>query len=192
MMNLKLKQRYIPSGYELSKGNDSAVVYYKMEQGFYAVGFKGKAFKSAFHYRFLSQEKMDLYMDKFLKQSAESDSNKEKKKAEQKALQAALKASDFYKVGDILYYSWGYDQTNIDFFQVVEVGAKSVKVREIGGESFSREGYSPMSGFMKATKDKFVDDKILMKRVNPNGYINMKHGGLSKWDGKELYYSWYA
>ena len=35
------------------------------------------------------------------------------------------------KVGDILYSSWGYDQTNIDFYQVTAVGVHSVKIREI-------------------------------------------------------------
>lgn len=37
-----------------------------------------------------------------------------------------------FKVGDALYASWGYDQTNIDFFEVVDVLPKSVKVRPIG------------------------------------------------------------
>ena len=36
-----------------------------------------------------------------------------------------------FKVGDCLYQSWGYEQTNIDFFQVVEVLPKSVKIRPI-------------------------------------------------------------
>ena len=30
-----------------------------------------------------------------------------------------------YKVGEVLYQSWGYDQTNVDFFEIIEVGAKS-------------------------------------------------------------------
>ena len=36
------------------------------------------------------------------------------------------------KVGDIFESSWGYDQTNVDFFQVVKlVGKTSVRVREV-------------------------------------------------------------
>lgn len=36
------------------------------------------------------------------------------------------------KVGDIFSASWGYEQTQTDFFQVVElVGASSVRVREV-------------------------------------------------------------
>jgi hypothetical protein len=37
----------------------------------------------------------------------------------------------FYLVGEIYCISWGYDQTNVDFYQVVGVTAKFVKVREL-------------------------------------------------------------
>lgn len=36
------------------------------------------------------------------------------------------------KVGDIFYTSWGYDQTNVEFFKVVRVSAASVWVQETG------------------------------------------------------------
>ena len=36
------------------------------------------------------------------------------------------------KVGDIFYTSWGYDQTNVEFFKVVRVSASSVWVQETG------------------------------------------------------------
>ena len=35
------------------------------------------------------------------------------------------------KVGDVFHMSWGYDQTNNDFFQVVEVTAKKARVVEV-------------------------------------------------------------
>lgn len=36
------------------------------------------------------------------------------------------------KVGDVFHASWGYEQTNNNFFQVVElVGESSVRVREV-------------------------------------------------------------
>ena len=36
------------------------------------------------------------------------------------------------KVGDIFYTSWGYDQTNVEFFKVVRCTDKSVWVQETG------------------------------------------------------------
>ena len=50
------------------------------------------------------------------------------------------------KVGDIFSASWGYEQTQTDFFQVVElVGALSVRVREVNPPIARRDAVSPMS-----------------------------------------------
>lgn len=50
------------------------------------------------------------------------------------------------KVGDLFYASWGYEQTNVDFFQVVElVGATSVRVREVNPPMIEEEAVSGMS-----------------------------------------------
>jgi hypothetical protein len=47
------------------------------------------------------------------------------------------------KVGDLFYSSWGYDQTNIDFFQVVAlVGSASVRVRQVFPRSERINAYS--------------------------------------------------
>jgi hypothetical protein len=45
------------------------------------------------------------------------------------------------KVGDIFYSSWGYDQTNVDFYEVVGLTGASVKVREVAQERLSSDGY---------------------------------------------------
>lgn len=50
------------------------------------------------------------------------------------------------KVGDIFSASWGYEQTNNDFFQVVElVGSSSVRVREVNLPIVESEAVSGMS-----------------------------------------------
>lgn len=43
------------------------------------------------------------------------------------------KTNTMPKVGDIFSSSWGYDQTNVDFYQVVKVLNKSVEVQRISG-----------------------------------------------------------
>ena len=40
-----------------------------------------------------------------------------------------------YKIGDLFMRSWGYDQTNIDYYEVVAVSAKMVTVRTIAQKS---------------------------------------------------------
>lgn len=63
---------------------------------------------------------------------------------------AAKKAETVNKygvqVGDIFSASWGYEQTNNDFFQVVAlVGAESVRVREVELPLVESSAVSPMS-----------------------------------------------
>lgn len=57
---------------------------------------------------------------------------KPEKKAEPKAKAAPKKNKFGIKVGDIFRATWGYEQTNNDFFQVVALcGESSVRVREV-------------------------------------------------------------
>lgn len=50
------------------------------------------------------------------------------------------------KVGDIFHSSWGYEQTNNDYFQVVAlVGTSSVRVREVHLPIIETQGIGPMS-----------------------------------------------
>lgn len=50
------------------------------------------------------------------------------------------------KVGDLFEASWGYDQTNVDFFQVIKlVGEKSVRVRAVDPPMIDEKGIGPMS-----------------------------------------------
>lgn len=97
------------------------------------------------------------------------------------------------KVGDIFYNSWGYDQTNIDWYQVVGVTptGKSVKVRPIAGK-VKETGF--MSGESAPQKGKFTGAAKTKKLGIHNGepYLASKHGWTSLWDGKSKYASWYA
>ena len=49
-------------------------------------------------------------------------------KSKQKYKEERIKPHSL-KVGDILYCSWGYDQTNVDYFKVSEViGKRKIKI----------------------------------------------------------------
>ena len=43
-------------------------------------------------------------------------------------------------IGTIFVCSWGYDQTNVDFYEVVKVTKASVVVREIAQDTESSDG----------------------------------------------------
>lgn len=66
-------------------------------------------------------------------------------------------------VGQILVSSWGYDQTNVTFYQVVaKISDLTVKIRKINGEILK---YENMSGNTRAVKNDFIGDEMT-KRIN--------------------------
>ena len=113
--------------------------------------------------------------------------------------------------GDILHHSWGYDQTNCDFYEVVAVKGLMVDLRKISHHEVSGGG-AAMSSMVMPDKGQYVDnslnalndgrvgpDEPIRKRVQAylNGdkleyYIRAKYGCCRLWDGNPCYESWYA
>ena len=100
------------------------------------------------------------------------------------------------KIGDIFVYSWGYEQTNINYFQVVDLkGEKSVVIREIAKEIVNVDGYESYK--VVPRKNEFLDKKKGFLKDNEIGatklvkglkngtiYINIESFGFcSLWDG---------
>ena len=55
--------------------------------------------------------------------------------ANKKAKDKELNASVTCEVGQIFKYSWGYDQTNVDYYEVQKVKGKSMIVCKIGAHT---------------------------------------------------------
>lgn len=70
-----------------------------------------------------------------------------KTKADNKAVAKKVEKNKFgVKVGDVFHMSWGYEQTNNDFFQVVALaGESSVRVVEVYPKQIGAKMISPMS-----------------------------------------------
>ena len=121
-------------------------------------------------------------------------SGNDKKEAQRKA-NAEVKASDFYKVGDVICNSWGYEQTNIDWYQVVKVGNKTIEIKEIHGAQV--EGTMMSHGMacdVVAVIDDFKEngDEFTL-RVKEKGRLSNPKSFyyMHKWDGRPTYQSWY-
>ena len=72
------------------------------------------------------------YSDEETVRNAIDNPTAEAKKAPVKAVKAEKVNKYGVKVGDVFTASWGYEQTNVDWFQVVElVGESSVRVVEV-------------------------------------------------------------
>ena len=70
------------------------------------------------------------------------------------------------KVGDLFYSSWGYEQTNISFYQVTGVGKATVKVREIDGKVVTT---GMMEGESSPVKNGFNNSVERTHRLNYDG-----------------------
>ena len=94
--------------------------------------------------------------------------------------------------------SWGYEQTNVDYFQVVRKTDKSIWIEPISAR-IKEEG--PMCGHAMPVKDSFVEKTWLnipkggkQCRVGSDGWVHVRKGVIyaHKWDGTPNYVSWYA
>lgn len=95
-----------------------------------AMGFYGKADKPSFHYTFRDEARRAAYVAQWFANMEECAKRKADRQAERKSWRHDV------KVGDIFRSSWGYDQTNIDYYQIVElIGNHYAMAREIGAQS---------------------------------------------------------
>ncbi len=136
---------------------------------------------------------------------------------ERKRLKAEARARFVmpYKVDDILHHSWGYEQTNCDFYQVVEVKNKSVVLKKIksktvpGSEGFMSDSRLPEKGAFitdgshalakyseKITPENPTIEKRVASYVKEDGslryFISTPYGWCELWDGTPQSCSWYA
>jgi hypothetical protein len=122
-MNNIQEQRYIPEGYELSWDDQELgiQIYYKESPTIGGLCFVGRAIKPTWHYRFRNAEQRQAEVTK----TFEWVSAHANRKAERKAKKAEATANHGVEVGDVFRSSWGYDQTNIDYYEVIAITGKT-------------------------------------------------------------------
>ena len=138
---------------------------------------------------FMTEAEADAHVESLHEREAEM--------AERRKARAAERSGDGhpFKVGDAISYSWGYEQTNVDFFEVVRVSAKSVWLRPIGGESLDPTG--PFSDRVRPVKGTYYGDPIRKPVMaythggTKSYYLSFPHGsGSIVKDGSSLHRSW--
>lgn len=87
-------------------------------------------------------------------------------------------------VGDIFVAEWGYDQTNIDFYQVVALKAKAVVIRKIEQTVVRSSG---QSDYVMPAKNRFDGQPLL--KIPKSGYKGValkitNYAWAYPWDGK--------
>lgn len=141
------------------------------------------------NYYFRSAERREEYRNEFINNYEAAAAEKIERRV--KKSEARKNLVNPYQEGDILYRSWGYDQTNINFFQVIEAKAKSVIIQEVGQIITKDEWAANMSEYVVAEPNRFIGKPFVKNfQVDPNGTPYL--GSLSAWDGSPKYQSHYA
>lgn len=93
-------------------------------------------------------------------------------------------------IGDILDSHWGYEQTNVDYYEVVGLTPKGVKIRQIESQ---RSYTGSMCGECVPVKGMYRGDvKTKQVKATSNGDAYLKLTSFSsawKWDGKPNFFS---
>lgn len=128
-MRLKFtRDFYIPKGSlkVADKQSDAVAYVYASAAGVpFAMVFVGKADKPLWHYRFKTAERRDRAVLQAFENRREALKRNADRRAERKAW-----VPD-YKVGQVLRTCWGYEQTNVEFFEITEIRGKYAILREL-------------------------------------------------------------
>lgn len=164
------------------EGTDLSLWTYEADGNFYAVVFAGKSQKPLWHYHFSSPKDRQRYLDETIQKRKTHFDQKQQVRDERKAWEHGI------QVGDLFYSSWGYDQTNVDFYQATAVSGKAIVLREVENKVIS---HSSGSEKVVAVPNKFIGDA--MKKIPSMGHDNEplirlnSFSSARKWDGKPQY-----
>lgn len=98
------------------------------------------------------------------------------------------------QIGMILVGTWGWEQTNVDFFKVVDLVGKATLVLQRMGWAISGDDCPSSMSAMVVPKPLDTEDtcrvRVSPKQTmkNPDGYNSY----LKVWNGDPVYCSWYA
>ncbi len=160
---------------------ESGVVAYKFEsQGNPALMlFVGKSNKPLIHCRFHSEESREQKIQTVVANVESDIKRKESRKVTQ---QQPSKLT----VGDILYTSWGYEQTNVEFFQVVKtMGIRTVELMRINSRMI--DSLSDYTDEVMPIKDSFITEGY---RSHENGTYRVKDGTTVTFNSYKNGYLW--
>lgn len=180
---LTMRDVYLPkelhgTAPEIPEGTDLAIWKYESNGALYAIAFAGKQNKPLWHYRFRSEAERKHRIDESAAARRHAIQMKQDRRDEKKNFQHGLKK------GDVLSCSWGYDQTNVDFYEVTEVTGKAVIIREIA----TKEG--PGHSTVVPQPGRFIGAPL---RKVPQGYQGKPYVKITSfssaypWDGRPMH-----
>lgn len=104
-----------------------------------------------------------------------------------------MKAAHNWEPGLIVHTSWGYDQTNVEFYEVVElVGKSMVKMERIGAQAAIDGSTGNSMSSMVVPDPEHRTGEFFKSKVSSNSASAKYKQRAWPWSGKPQYCSWYA
>lgn len=142
-----------------------------------------RGYKPTFHYKFKSLAEMHNFINERKTRILIQVEN------EKRYLKEGKQAKEKIQPGTILYSSWGYEQTNIDYYIVLSRKNDFVNIVEI---SKKREYNGADQGTCMPDKSKEIGE-IFRKKITQHGTINLNsYSSCSAWDGTKNHFTSYA
>ena len=163
----------------------------KEETRYSLMVFKPKAIKPLVNFIFKTTEAREKYLVQIINNFDNYQASRLVRKLERQGVGVDIKNA--VKIGDIFNATWGYDQTNQDFYQVVSLNGRRATLRELGREITSSAGF--MSNHVVPIKDSFKNEPLtkLVQFSDGKPYFKIESFAYARlWDGKEQYESHYA
>ena len=182
-------------------------IFYIYQKGNKFVLFAGKVnpktgeIKKLEHTAYSSEDKaksvLAQYKFNFVKRQEEKQQAKQNKTDMVANAKAKIAKGELVKVGDIFSSSWGYDQTNVDFFKVLEVKGITIKVQQIQSSRIEEIAWEQYMTMPNSEPHPYYPE-ILTKRLSfwggelqPSFSIN-SYSSAQLWNGKPQRISCYA
>lgn len=187
------KIRWIPENAEELRPSDAPehVVYlYTTKQGHpAAVAYQGKKNKPILNYAYQTEEQRLKHLNEQRAWWARDYKTHQAYKAEKSA-------PSELKPGDIVYCTWGYDQTNVDFYEVLSLtpSRKSATIQHLKFKNAEYNAYQ-MTGTAVPLPGQYNEPAGTFRTVGKDK-VRTEHSKYAaharKWDGCPVSYSWYG
>lgn len=191
-MQALVKSRFRPEGSAriADKLSDAEVFIYQFGGKPCAIAYHGKATKPDFYLRFASE----AHRERKIREHFEWRRAHARRQAEQRAARSA--GGHGCEVGTVFSASWGWEQTNVDFYIVTAlVGKNTVELRKLGALDVTDRNAPWMTGKSVPNIDGGPCGPVLRRRTNAKGITSVKINSYVTafvWDGRPESWTAYA
>lgn len=177
----------LPAGHVKVAAKDSSAVAFLYDYGagrFLVKAYQGKRAKADGYYSFRNGGARETWVRGYFERVATNEGYR-------KESAAGKRQPHKWQVGHIFRTSWGYDQTNVDFYEIVRiVGPYSVELREIASVDLGGGHGDGTSSTCGPKAGAYTGEPFIRRAYGKDGIKIDEVARAFLWDAKPAHYSW--